>query len=332
MRYTDILFNQGWRHPISHRTIPAEAINFLKEEIALYTVIEATNVYEYLQGAPGEDLYELPCAAPPEPLLILEWRQRNGKGILLHAVANDAKEEPFIIGSKVPDKTPGANGYRKLRGGDDGNRGRDMWLSDHLPNQLAWNRVRWTWMIDMFQEDSGSLYGAMSCTRAALNEWGELIDVTYESHIPANERELQALSLHPFAVFLHTLNFMQCANIQTEYIEPSEKLSHKHRKKGHIKDKLIGYHVLRIATKGPATKTRGSGNGRGDGLVAFHPVRGEFHHYGDCCPGKHPPKGLMFGKHTGRFWVPSHVRGNPERGSIVRDFEVKPVTEVPWRG
>jgi hypothetical protein len=333
MRYADILANQGWRNPNGGQPIDPVVTEFLRSGIDLYTIIDATNVYEYVKGLPGMDLYDLPCAAPPDPLLIVEWRQHNDRGVLLHAVANDTREHPFVIGDRVPDKTAKANGYRKLRPLDGSRRQHppEMWLSDYLPNQLAWDNIRWTWTIDMFQEHNGTIFGPFACTCAALNEWGELIDVAYEAKIPSDDDMLQKTSIAPFSIFMHTLNFMQCANIQTEYIEPSEKLSRKHRKKGHIQKNLLGYHVLRIAAKGPATKTKSAKDGQSAGnLVAFHPVRGEFHHYGDCCPGRHAPKGLLFGKHTGRVWVPGHVRGNPDRGTITRDFEIKPIEEVPW--
>lgn len=363
MRYTDLLVNGHWRHPLTRERAPKAQAEFIRDGLYRYTVIDATNVYEYVAGLGESDLYELPCGAPPHVLLYVEWRQHNGKGILLHAVSADRREGgPFLIGNQVPDgRHTGANGFKVLRHPNqpfcqlclDGNHDAcierywltrqhrpcgcscwstgitQMWLSDHLPDQAAWNKVRWVWTVDMWQEDFGEVYGPLSCTRAALDEWGRLIDVTYEINIEPDGEALQMLSLHPFAVFLHTLNFMQCANIRTEYIQPSDKLSRSLRKKGRIKDKLVGYHVLRIASSGPATKERSSGNGSSN-LVAFHPVRGEFHHYGDCCPGLHPPKGLLFGKHTGRFWVPAHVRGNPERGTVTQSFEMKPVTEVPW--
>jgi hypothetical protein len=374
MRLTDLFVNDGPRHPLGQRDLQAAFAADIRTNLDLFTVVEATNVYEYVKGLPGGDLYELPCAAPPHDLMLIEWRQHNGKGVLIEAMAHDGVlDGHFLIGNQQELPQVGANGYRPLRrptppvcgrcaaGKHDkcldrgywidwenrrtssgpecscdcwregrGHPHPDMWLSNHLPDQAAWDNVRWTWRLDMYQEDHGTIYGPLSMTHAALDRWGQLLDVTYELTVP-NEELLEAVTLHPFSVFLHTLNFMQCANIRTVYVQPPEKLARKHRKRGHVKQGLVGYHVLRISPSGPAQQSRSNGNGEASGLVAFHPVRGEFHHYGDCCPGLHPPKGLLFGRHTGRFWVPAHVRGNPERGVIVRDFELEPVEDVPWK-
>lgn len=46
------------------------------------------------------------------------------------------------------------------------------------------------------------------------------------------------------------------------------------------------------------------------------------HHYGDCCPGRHEPRGLLFGERTGRVWVPQHARGDAEMGTTRQTFHL----------
>ena len=54
-----------------------------------------------------------------------------------------------------------------------------------------------------------------------------------------------------------------------------------------------------------------------------HMVRGNFAEYGADKP--------LFGKYTGRFWIPAHVRGKREEGQSVtpKDYVVVPAEATP---
>ena len=54
----------------------------------------------------------------------------------------------------------------------------------------------------------------------------------------------------------------------------------------------------------------------GHGGKALHKVRGHFRRYGSGGRGK------LFGRISGRFWVPAHVRGAADNGVIVTDYEL----------
>jgi hypothetical protein len=49
-----------------------------------------------------------------------------------------------------------------------------------------------------------------------------------------------------------------------------------------------------------------------------HLCRGHFAEYGPKYG-----KGLLFGKHAGRFWVPPVVKGSPEAGQVDKTYNVK---------
>jgi hypothetical protein len=295
------------------------------------TIVEATNVYWYCREMPATTLYDLPCAAPPHDAMLVEWKQENGKRC---GTLGQIRNPPFRIGAHTPGPVVGENGLRHLLPPKVNLSGRvdivPMWLSNNMPDQAAWDRVRWVWGVGVFQEDFGRAFGPLATVSAALDEWGRLMDTKWDVHFPlkkdAEAKDVNPLTLHPFMVFLMTMNFMQCANIELTYVDPPAALSRKHRKKGKLQpgQDLVRYHTLGIRPAGAGTRTRGRSSSSSGDLVAFHPVRGEFHHYGDCCPGLHGPKGLLFGKLTGRFWVPAHVRGNPQRGTIKQEFVVEP--------
>lgn len=329
MKLADLILNKGLTDPdewarTGHR---GEAEVSVQAAVRAATIVEATNVYRYCREMPPTELYDLPCGAPPHDMMFVEWNQNNGRRL---GTLGMIRNGPFRIGLQVPSEVIGSNGFRNLRPPDfDLSNVREaipMWVSDNMPDQAMWDRVRWVWGVGVFQEDRGQVVGPLATMRGALDQWGRLLDCVYEVHIDTKRGiDLDSLTLHPFAIFLTTMNFMQCANIELTYVEPPAALSRKHRKRGKLQpgQDLVRYHTLQIRPAGAGTRNRGR-SGPSRDLVAFHPVRGEFHHYGDCCPGLHPPKGLLFGKLTGRFWVPAHVRGNPERGAIKQDFVVEP--------
>lgn len=53
-----------------------------------------------------------------------------------------------------------------------------------------------------------------------------------------------------------------------------------------------------------------------NGGVPLHEVRGHWAHYGDCCPGRHEPHGLLFGRYQGRVRKEIHKAGDPAFGIV----------------
>jgi len=76
---------------------------------------------------------------------------------------------------------------------------------------------------------------------------------------------------------------------------------------------LVTYKTIDIA---PVTRIlREEGDVEHVGIKkALHICRGHFAHYTEDKP--------LFGKHTGTFYIPMHVRGTAERGAVVKDYRV----------
>lgn len=73
------------------------------------------------------------------------------------------------------------------------------------------------------------------------------------------------------------------------------------------------YYTLEIG--GMTKHLNGEGNAKRDGLQrAMHICRGHFSTYTEDKP--------LFGKYSGRFWVPAHVRGSSDAGRIIKDYRV----------
>jgi hypothetical protein len=109
-----------------------------------------------------------------------------------------------------------------------------------------------------------------------------------------------------------TLALMNCRNVERREVEQPPKLSKKWAKK-HGRP-LVRYHVLDID---PMRKVlRDEGGSEKTGLKkALHICRGHFATYTDDAP--------LFGRVTGTFWKPQHVRGSAKHGVVVKDYNVK---------
>lgn len=126
--------------------------------------------------------------------------------------------------------------------------------------------------------------------------------------------------MYALAPALQTVAFLHCKNVELAENTATEKVQRRRRQRGRAE--LVSYHTLRLEV--PRRASTGGGKGHHE-AASFHIVAGHFSHYGDCCPTIHEPHGLLFGRLTGVYWHPSHVRGDREHGEVYTDFEIAPV-------
>lgn len=110
---------------------------------------------------------------------------------------------------------------------------------------------------------------------------------------------------------LLTISFMHCKNVrQIEVEEDAPRRKWLKR----MKCNKIRYSTLNIDPMREVLKSNGS-ESQGIGLKkALHICRGHFATYSDDKP--------LFGRVSGTFWKPQHVRGSKEHGEIVKEYEV----------
>jgi hypothetical protein len=329
MRLTDTVVAQGVRVPGRGVGAPLHVhSDGIRLQVLESHVFDATNVYRMIAGDSRPwDMYELPCGSPPYDDVMVEYLQHNGR---VTGLQGTAQQGPFFTQMLVKDSTVGANGFTMLRPRAGEPLGRlPLWFSENMPDQEAWDRARWTWHIQLLQDGHGRAWGPMSYIYAALDENGRLLDVGWRLAVQpvgeSIEEAIQTLTAGPVRVFMMTMSLLHCSNIETVYVDPPAALSKKHRKKGKLLpgQDLVRYEVLKVR-RSPKQVARSGGPVLSSDLGAFHDVRAGFHHYGDCCPGVHSPKGLYFGKHTCRIWVPSYMRGDPDQGAIEKTYKMDP--------
>lgn len=64
------------------------------------------------------------------------------------------------------------------------------------------------------------------------------------------------------------------------------------------------------------------------GIMPRHMCRGHFQHYGLALEHGHPDgkdRGLLFGKHAGKFYFPPHLRGDKKNGVVEKDYSLQQV-------
>lgn len=135
-------------------------------------------------------------------------------------------------------------------------------------------------------------------------------DETYSHELA---EELLRLWFRPIK---YALGLLSCKNIMVERVLPNRQRRRNAEQRGIV---LPALH--RIVVKVPGTKqpyTIAGPRRPGEPVMPAHMVRGHFAEYGTDRP--------LFGKYTGRFWIPAHVRGKRQAD---QDVKPKPYVIVP---
>lgn len=281
-------------------------------------VIDATPIYHALLDKDDPiNLYEdHECIAPPWDFGSICYVNEHGNVIVMSCMAVDWFNPPSEVSEEPGEMNRAswkmvADGMERLVGG----RSPDRW---DTAEPIDWDDIRWT--IDTFvwaggRKDKGrvpmSTGGPAHLWRSAIYPTGFPADLHWvqlgdENFYPMKNWDMAHL------VLLGALNFCNASN--TEVREPDRSRAEAKRVA------RTGVRVSQIHLK-PTRKQAAAGQ-RGEplNLTPLHGVRGHMAHFGDCCPGKHEPRGLAFGKLTGRYWIPFHARGSRDNGEIVQSY------------
>lgn len=295
------------------------------------TVLQITNVWE---ARPERFDPKALCLIPKFPTMFCEWRVAPGlyAGVLAHVKpitdfdADYRAKIDVVIGETVI-------GSRNDTGAE----------------------PTWVWNTRSFGGDKYSAYGPVAMWTIVTDQYGVIMGMNLsrfatKRHAPLLSDEARAeaedetsvdleandswfkigdskglpwedgVGRDSLAIWGQALTYLNCRNVGTIYYDPPERVQRKHQRKRGAKP-LVRYHVINVEKAG-AEEARSRRTDTEGGLVASHVVGGQLRHYGDCCPSVHQPKGLLFGKHSGRVFVPMHVRGNPQRGLVVADYSL----------
>jgi len=119
-----------------------------------------------------------------------------------------------------------------------------------------------------------------------------------------------ATLLYHVVILSRFLSLLSCKNVSYLQEDPPRKLQKSRVKKG--KFPLSSYYVLKL---NPTTSRR-EYEAKDLWTNRVHLCRGHVREY----TAKRP----LFGKYTGRFWIPPHVRGDKKKGIVNKDYQLEP--------
>lgn len=115
--------------------------------------------------------------------------------------------------------------------------------------------------------------------------------------------------------FADLLQILSCKNVSLiqSNLEPRTSMIAAKRHGGKSDD--YRYHTLIIRPAG----SKGDSPTINFGIMPHHVCRGHFAEYGEEFG-----KGLLFGRLSGRFYIPPHLKGDKKNGVVEKDYEIKP--------
>lgn len=256
---------------------------------AVGPLVDATMIYETYLRKPQIALYEdHPCIAPPWGQAFIGYRNEHGNANVTFTYA-------------VP--------WEKMRPGD-------RWESEHGYDVDEAKWCLWLWMFSGGRNGTGRkvpTVGPIALTQIAVAEDGHPIDIHWVDIMRDGKPEQWDWSRW---TVMGAYTLLNCRNVTIAEQHMPRAAVRRERRLG------VRSHVLVVTGKG----SRSQGEAveiAGDDAPPLHSVRGHFAHYGACCR-HHEPRGLLFGKYTGRVWVPDHARGSDETGTVDQTFVVQP--------
>ena len=265
-------------------------------ELALWAdVIDVTPVYNrWMASGGGTMLYEDHRACPPWENAFLCYENSLGNVTVMSTRALDIEEI---------DATGALSALI------------EKWESLAETHVIDWDRVKWVTHIALYaggRSGDGTpvpTFGPLHCWRIAIYPDGEIADINW---IQVNRDLPLQLWDNALMVWLDTMNMCNCVNVQIA--EPERPRAERKRVT------RTGFRVNEIHIR-PISKSY-RGKGRPLSAVPSGPlssVRGHMVHY-----GPQYGRGLLFGKYSGRFWIPQHIRGSEAHGVSEQEYSVEP--------
>ena len=106
--------------------------------------------------------------------------------------------------------------------------------------------------------------------------------------------------------------FANCKNVTLEDTTAEQEPPPKIKRRLKIPD--IKRYTLNISGKSTSRK-QSRGRPNEEGIMPWHLCRGHFATYTE--------EKKLFGKYTGKFWIPPHMKGKKERGEVIKDYSIQ---------
>lgn len=278
-------------------------------------VVDSTAIYHDLCKRKGVYLYEDHRVCPVWMNSLIGYHNEHGNAVVMHTIALDQKEYNNAEWERQ------AGLWADMQSSSEVGH---PWETDQ-EHVIDWERVKWVYNVTVFAggRSSGShtdysgpplpvpTTGPCHMFRLAVYPDGEIADIRW---IAFDQTDIWQMGDGPSKtwdmaqlVVLGTLNLGNCVNVVLrEPDRPRAEQRRIHR---------LGVEVSEIHVRPISTSYRGKGKESvAFGSVPLHSVRGHFAEYGMNGRGK------LFGKYSGRYWIPAHARGSSEHGTIEQNY------------
>lgn len=294
------LFDAAMKHgiiyaPSDELEEPARKLaESIMEDVVEATCVDVSNVAEYVNqwGSRSVGFSTADGLTPPWPIMWLEWGDRpTGERYALYVKTDEA--------------------------------------SFDVQQGLAQPGCKWVVSVASFLD--GSVFnsklpvGPVIMSAYWLDAEGRLLPVKsglFFANIHSaftvalSADELRESYDHSLAIALFTSQFANCRNVDRVEILPSRQQRRSAERRG---EPWRSHYVLEI-NPNRSQKVYPEQAGIGSPPAKrLHICRGHFATYSEDRP--------LFGKYSGRFWVPAHVRGNADVGEIDKDYRILPATD-----
>ena len=184
-----------------------------------------------------------------------------------------------------------------------------MMASENCTDMLE---PRWVQRCEIRMHGESRMLGGMSLV---LDEQGAMVAdsvplTTGHPSLKTNEnvRAFVYGAMYPVAL---AISLTHCRNVEVRDRPVSRQVRRMAERKG---QPVIVYKELVIDAFRKQVRYETQGDGGNEIKRALHICRGHFATYGDHNP--------LFGKYTGTFWRPMHVRGHKEIGEVKKTYKV----------
>jgi hypothetical protein len=271
-------------------------------------VIDVSNVADYAAGDASriESLRDdvLTCAPPPFSLCWMEFRAIKGRiAEIGHWGGLVAAYDMHNLPPEVPSWMSELLAARKDCG----------WLvtvsfSVLAPNgTLNCGNLKAVIVLD---KDGNALTRIRPSFEGGFKDSSEAEQIALDVGISA-QTLIESMAWLAMNIFNIASAFMSCKNVQL--IENQPPRYERRQREREKKPPLTKYYTLEIEPMKKILRTEGKSEEVGL-KKALHICRGHFAHY--------TPDKPLFGKVSGRFWIPAHVRGSKEVGEIKKDYKI----------
>lgn len=267
------------------------------------TVIDCTAIYkQFREGGKAWEMYEDSVMRPPLDQACYAYVNEHGNVIVMHSATLDHDELAVD-----PD-------WKSLQ-----------WSSEDVGHTIEWDRVKWVTSVTIWvggwsktANEPMPTQGPVFSVFIAVYGDGAPADIHWVSpfrHSPeAAAYAAKAVEVWQYSVgiYLQAVTFLNCRNVAV--VIP-------HRRRPIMRAlQRAQVEVGEIHVYAVGRTVQGTRPAAGEGGVPAHLVRGHVARY-----GPEYGRGKLFGKLSGVFWIPVHVRGDRSLGERDRSYKLDPI-------